>query len=89
VDLRYAGDRRRFCRYAGQRNIRFELARPSEAYDVVVVTNMGHPADTTLYQSVKGMSIRRRTNLGKMSRKASPTSRVKAKFSSKKPSRWS
>ncbi|MGE0058040.1 MAG: nickel-dependent lactate racemase [Dehalococcoidia bacterium] len=26
------------------------------AYDVVVVTNMGYPADTTFYQSVKGMS---------------------------------
>jgi nickel-dependent lactate racemase len=29
----------------------------SEPYDVVVVTNMGYPADTTLYQSVKGMSV--------------------------------
>jgi nickel-dependent lactate racemase len=26
-------------------------------YDIVVVTNMGYPADTTLYQSVKGMSV--------------------------------
>jgi nickel-dependent lactate racemase len=26
-------------------------------FDVVVVTNMGFPADTTLYQSVKGMSV--------------------------------
>jgi nickel-dependent lactate racemase len=26
-------------------------------YDVVVATNMGYPADTTLYQSVKGMSV--------------------------------
>ena len=26
-------------------------------YDVVVVTNMGYPADTTFYQSVKGMSV--------------------------------
>ena len=26
-------------------------------YDVVVVTNMGYPPDTTLYQSVKGMSV--------------------------------
>ena len=29
----------------------------SHPYDVVVVTNMGYPADTTLYQSVKGMSV--------------------------------
>jgi lactate racemase len=28
-----------------------------EAYDVVVVTNMGYPADTTLYQVVKAMSL--------------------------------
>jgi nickel-dependent lactate racemase len=26
-------------------------------YDVVVTTNMGYPADTTLYQAVKGMSV--------------------------------
>ena len=26
-------------------------------YDIVVVTNMGYPADTTFYQSVKGMSV--------------------------------
>lgn len=31
-----------------------ELPAP---YDVVVATNMGYPADTTLYQSVKGMSV--------------------------------
>jgi nickel-dependent lactate racemase len=29
----------------------------SHPYDVVVVTNMGYPPDTTLYQSVKGMSV--------------------------------
>ncbi|HEX5370498.1 MAG TPA: nickel-dependent lactate racemase [Dehalococcoidia bacterium] len=28
-----------------------------QPYDVVVVTNMGYPADTSLYQSVKGMSV--------------------------------
>jgi nickel-dependent lactate racemase len=26
-------------------------------YDIVVTTNMGYPADTTLYQAVKGMSV--------------------------------
>src|SRR3989440_1588710 len=40
-DLRYAGDRRRFCYYARKRNIPFELARPSETYDIVVVTERG------------------------------------------------
>ena len=29
----------------------------AQPYDVVVVTNMGYPADTTFYQSVKGMSV--------------------------------
>jgi nickel-dependent lactate racemase len=29
----------------------------AQPYDVVVVTNMGYPADTSLYQSVKGMSV--------------------------------
>jgi len=40
-DLRYAGDRRRFCYYARKRNIVFELAKPSETYDIVVVTERG------------------------------------------------
>ena len=40
-DLRYAGDRRRFCYYARKRNIAFELAKPSETYDIVVVTERG------------------------------------------------
>jgi nickel-dependent lactate racemase len=29
----------------------------SRPFDVVVVTNMGYPADTTFYQSVKGISV--------------------------------
>lgn len=32
------GDRRRFCYYARKRNLTLEIARPSEVYDVVVVT---------------------------------------------------
>jgi lactate racemase len=36
------------------RQYQVPLAHP---YDIVVVTNMGYPADTTLYQSVKGMSV--------------------------------
>ena len=32
----------------------FPVPRP---FDVVVTTNMGYPADTTLYQAVKGMSV--------------------------------
>jgi nickel-dependent lactate racemase len=36
------------------RQYRVAIRRP---FDVVVVTNMGYPADTTLYQSVKGMSV--------------------------------
>lgn len=32
------GDRRRFCYYAGKRNLAFEIAKPSETYDVVVIS---------------------------------------------------
>jgi hypothetical protein len=32
------GDRRRFCYYARKRNLKFELADPSETYDLVVVS---------------------------------------------------
>ncbi|MBU4220130.1 MAG: hypothetical protein KKA10_00645 [Euryarchaeota archaeon] len=35
------GDRRRFCYYANKRNIAFEIAKPSESYDLVVVTESG------------------------------------------------
>jgi lactate racemase len=34
----------------------YQVSLP-QPYDIVVVTNMGYPADTTLYQSVKGMSV--------------------------------
>ncbi|KHD05768.1 hypothetical protein PN36_08980 [Candidatus Thiomargarita nelsonii] len=34
-------DRRRFCHYASKRNISFEIAKPSESYDVVIVTQVG------------------------------------------------
>jgi nickel-dependent lactate racemase len=33
------------------------LVPVAHAYDIVVTTNMGYPADTTFYQSVKGMSV--------------------------------
>ena len=32
------GDRRRFCYYARKKNLSFEIARPSQTYDFVVVT---------------------------------------------------
>ena len=38
LTFEYPGDRRRFCYYASKRNIRFEIAKPSQAYDVVVLT---------------------------------------------------
>jgi nickel-dependent lactate racemase len=35
-----------------------QAVRPiAQVYDIVVVTNMGYPADLVLYQSVKGMSV--------------------------------
>ncbi len=33
------------------------LVSVPKPYDIVVTTNMGYPADTTLYQAVKGMSV--------------------------------
>jgi len=41
------GDRRRFCYYAAKRKIRFEIAKPNEAYDVVVLTQ---GADISLWR---------------------------------------
>jgi glycosyltransferase involved in cell wall biosynthesis len=38
ADFSQPGDRRRFCRYAERRGVRYEIADPSKAYDVVVVT---------------------------------------------------
>lgn len=32
------GDRRRFCYYAAKRKLRFEIARPDETYDLVILT---------------------------------------------------
>jgi len=48
-DLAYAGDRRRFCYYAHKRNIPFELAKPSESYDIVVVTERGDLSTWSTY----------------------------------------
>ncbi len=44
--LTQPGDRRRFCYYAEKRNIKFEIAKPSETYDLVYVT---HGADITVW----------------------------------------
>jgi hypothetical protein len=38
ASLTHPGDRRRFPAYAQARNLPFELARPDERYDVVVLT---------------------------------------------------
>lgn len=39
--LQLPGDRRRFCYYARKRDLAFEIARPTETYDAVVVTAAG------------------------------------------------
>ena len=46
TSLNAPGDRRRFCYYANRRNIRFEIARPDQAYDIVVLTQS---ADISLW----------------------------------------
>ena len=40
-DLKVASNRRRFCWYAQKRNLKFEIANPSEFYDVVIMTQRG------------------------------------------------
>src|SRR3989442_5758220 len=40
-DLTQPGDRRRFCHYAAKRKLRFEIARPEERYDLVVLSSRG------------------------------------------------
>ena len=53
----FAGDWREAHAAAIQQAERQYLVAIERPYDVVVVTNMGYPADTTLYQAVKGMSV--------------------------------
>lgn len=43
LDFSAPADRRRFCYYARRRGITFEIARPSEKYDVVFVTPRRNP----------------------------------------------
>jgi hypothetical protein len=40
-DLSNPSDRRRFCSWAAKRNVAFEIAKPDEKYDVVIVTPGG------------------------------------------------
>jgi nickel-dependent lactate racemase len=53
----FAGEWRAAHAAAIEQAARQYQAPITQPYDVVVVTNMGYPADTTLYQSVKGMSV--------------------------------
>jgi glycosyltransferase involved in cell wall biosynthesis len=41
ADFSQPGDRRRFCHYAESRGVPYEIADPSKAYDLVVVTEGG------------------------------------------------
>jgi glycosyltransferase involved in cell wall biosynthesis len=50
-------DRRRFCYYARKRGLRFEIARPSEAYDVVIVTASGDVSTWSRYAKGGGKVI--------------------------------
>jgi hypothetical protein len=38
ADLTHPGDRRRFCYYAAKRGLEFEIADPSRAYDIVILS---------------------------------------------------
>ena len=41
MTLQAPGDRRRFCYFAKKRNLPFEIARPNQVYDLVVLTQTG------------------------------------------------
>jgi len=45
-----SADNRRFCYYADKRNIKFEIADPSETYDVVLLTQMADLSIWSEYQ---------------------------------------
>ena len=51
------GDRRRFFHYAAQRNLRFEIARPDEAYDIVVLTQAADISLWSRYPRTRGKII--------------------------------
>ena len=53
----FAGDPRPAHAAAIEQARRQYVRSIDHAYDIVVVTNMGYPADTTLYQVVKAMSL--------------------------------
>ncbi len=51
------GDRRRFCYYAAKRNFSFEIARPDEAYDLVVLTQLADISLWSRYPQARGKVI--------------------------------
>jgi hypothetical protein len=51
------GDRRRFCYYAAKRNLRFEIAHPGQAYDVVVLTQAADISQWSRYPRARGKVI--------------------------------
>ncbi len=48
--LTQPGDRRRFCHYAAKRNLTFEIAKPSETYDLVILTGVADISTWSEYQ---------------------------------------
>ncbi|MBI4489151.1 MAG: hypothetical protein HY694_08695 [Deltaproteobacteria bacterium] len=55
--LNRPGDRRRFCYYARKKNIPFEIAKPSETYDVVMVTAAADISVWSKYQKGKAKIV--------------------------------
>jgi len=51
------GDRRRFCYYAKQRNLSFEIAQPSKSYDVVVLSEAADITEWSRYPRDRGKII--------------------------------
>jgi Glycosyl transferases group 1 len=55
--LQAPGDRRRFCYYAGKRNLHFEVARYTETYDVVILTQAADISMWSRYLGERGRII--------------------------------
>jgi hypothetical protein len=55
--LNLPGDRRRFCYYASKRGIKFEIAKPSENYDIVIVTQKGDLSTWSKYRKGKARIV--------------------------------
>ncbi len=56
-DLRQPSDRRRFCYYAERRGLKFEVARPTGSYDIVVLTQAADLSEWSRFPTGRGKLV--------------------------------